>query len=258
VNVGNPQRTRQILDDDPIGRAVIQRPPRSGVLLHDGDGLRTMADSRARVRFAGRSMLELEPDSLAILKRPRNTAYDLSVEQGRFLVSEVSVFAKDVGFFPKKKDTAYSLTRVRDRETEVRVHQGELAVRDARDRELAVIGPGFMVRIPDGKPPSAPERFEPLSPAAAPAPAAREAEDSAKVAHPDPLIPVAAIRLQVSRDKDFSSIVLDQRFGPDRRPRPSELGLPPGEYWMRAASIDLLGEENPFSPPKLQRITSGP
>lgn len=66
--------------------------------------------------------------------------------------------------------------------------------------------------------------------------------------------PVQSYHLQVSKDQNFGSTALDKNYDAFDKIDLNGI-LPPGDYYMRVALVDLLGFEGKFSAPR--RITVG-
>ena len=59
--------------------------------------------------------------------------------------------------------------------------------------------------------------------------------------------------LQVSRDRTFSAVALDKTYDAFEEINLNSV-LPPGDYFLRVALIDLLGFEGKFSDPRPVKV----
>ncbi len=259
------------------------RGARLRMQLFEGDALRTLADSRARVRFLDRSLLSVGPQSLAILKPP-NADYDVNLRRGRVFAGTARVVTPSARITPLGPDTKYLAAVRADMSTLVQVFSGTAAVRAQGKRVDVVAGmqsevkpglaPSMPFRIPNpteldteadiyaGRGPESGRAKIEISPGMNLAQASAEelgaSSDSkdltAEIQALKVGVPIAAYRLQASLRRDFSVIAFDRIYGSDQKPDFARLGLAPGIYWWRVSSIDLLGSPEPFSKPKLYAI----
>jgi len=65
--------------------------------------------------------------------------------------------------------------------------------------------------------------------------------------------PVQAYHLQVSRDQNFSTLVLDKSYDALENIDLNDT-LPPGSYWMRVSLVDLLGFEGKYNTPRQIKV----
>ncbi len=68
--------------------------------------------------------------------------------------------------------------------------------------------------------------------------------------------PVQSYHLQVSKEQSFSTTVLDKNYDAYNSLDLNEL-LPPGDYVIRIALVDLLGFEGKFSAPRAVKVSGG-
>ncbi|MDX6770284.1 MAG: LysM peptidoglycan-binding domain-containing protein [Elusimicrobiota bacterium] len=245
--------------------------------LFQGDTLRTLADSKARVKFLNKELLSLEPDSMAIIK-PVESAGDVELRAGSVFAGRARVVTASALVTPRTADTRYAASVTPDLTTKVEVYKGLAAV-DAQGRTVEV-PEGMATQVRPGLAPELPKKIVdwPVLEAraleydssavvgggAAPAPrgpalAAPEAEADAESLRGDLSslrvgLPILAYRVQAAKDRDFASLVLDKRYDAEDRFRPEQEGLVAGAYWWRVAVIDLLGTEGRFSEPRYYTV----
>lgn len=266
------QAVRQVMAREK-GRPAWQDAAR-GRVLFNGDGLRTLAQSWARVEFFGGSLLSLDPNSMAILKSPKQSDHDLFLNRGAVHATVARVKTPSARIVPKEKDTKYTARVLDDLSTRVQVFSGAADVEDAKGLKAVEVRGGFYTDVPLDRAPAVPVKLPKVDttlraeiedlgqgrvesrlrvrrsgvpPAPGDALAAQIAELSVGT-------PVAAYHVQIARDASFGSVLLDRRFDAYEEIDLGAVGLPDGSYWVRVAIIDLLGEKGPFSAPKQQRI----
>lgn len=253
-----------------------------GDLLYDGDGLRTLAKSFARVRFFGGAMLNLDPNSIAILKSPKTSDHDLRLKRGAIHTSDARVVTPTAIITPKRRGTKYSARVMDDLTTRVQVYKGVTDVQDLKGLRSVEVKAGFKTDVRLKELPSRPVKMpewelrmeakvgsvqvtamNPGGIRAAPSgrlPNANLEGVDALAADMKQLsvgIPVAAYRVQIARDKRFRRVVWTNLFDPDEPFDLGRAGLAPGTYYTRAAIIDLLGEQQEYSKPRPYRVGGG-
>ena len=231
--------------------------------LRPDDGVRTAEAAHARIRFATGRELFLEPDSLAIIGPPTETARDavLELKAGALKAVRVTIRTHSARVVPKDKDTSYNAEIKPDLSTEVQVFSGAAEVEGA-GRSVEVPS-GFSVNVPTGAGPSVPRRIAEMPAAPAPAAAAapkrvetaRLATDSGEVKLDLQSlrvgVPISGYRVQALETEDFRLILFDHTFDADERIELRTAPLEPGQYWFRIAPIDLLGVPGGYSKPRL-------
>lgn len=251
--------------------------------LFRNDSVRTLEDSKAKVRFSNEDMLLLDPNSMAIIK-PVGRDYDVELKQGGVFVGKAKVVTVSAKITPKTPDTKYAATVGNDLSTVVQVYTGKAGV-EAEGQSVEVLA-GMATQVKMGLVPEIPVRIADL-----PDFEARAAEFlgdfgavRAKVVSPGtkplganvvdlnraPEIgsvrteveaqrigePISGYRLQFSRGEDFSKPIFERVFEADEPVKVSAIGLPKGHYWGRIALIDLLGTQGRFSEPKLYSLSA--
>lgn len=247
-----------------------------GMPLFRQDTIYTMADSRAEVRFLTGETLSLTPNTLVVLRPPGGAG--AAMLAGELRAARSRVVTRGAVIFPKTADAEFSAKVRPDRTTVVRVTRGVAEVR-AQGKRVEV-RTGYVTEVLPDRAPSVPVKAPPAPgdapevPAAAPRPPENAPPASPGGAEPPPApagapVPTAFLppnaldsvqavkgyRLQVARDGGFREPVLDRVF---ERLDPDWLRdlLPPGDYFMRVAKIDLLGNEGKFSPPRPLKIAA--
>ncbi len=266
--------------------------------LFKNDTLRTRADARADVRFYTGEILNLYPNSIAILRPPgrKNTDVELLAGEMRGLRSRVVTASARIT--PKTKDTEFGARLNNDLTTLVQVYKGKADV-EAQGKTVEVAA-GFAAEVKMDMAPSEPVKMpalpelEPVAqtalassggtrlkteggvvslnmkkvktgPEAAAAlpkdkdltkgiPEAGNVNDKNIDANEIVKMisvanPVQSYHLQVSRDQNFTSLALDKNYDAFASIDLNDL-LPPGNYYMRIALVDLLGFEGKFSAPR--------
>ncbi|MFA6091649.1 MAG: LysM peptidoglycan-binding domain-containing protein [Elusimicrobiota bacterium] len=243
--------------------------------LFHGDGLRTLSDSWARVRFYGGGLLSVDPDSMAILKAPRKEDHDLRLMSGGVHVMQARVATPSARIVPKGKDTSYSARVLDDLSTRVQVFKGLADVHGAG--KIVEVREGFFTDVSMDRAPAMPSKipnfgeikaeFQDLG-----TPGSREAQvalrrtqgvsgetlrgpaiDGQAVFNMKELevgVPVAAYHVQVSRSETFEKILFDRLYDVDEGIDLGAASLGKGRYWARIAVVDLLGTKGRFSAPR--------
>lgn len=248
--------------------------------LYRNDSLRTLDQSKARVRFLNEDMLQLDANSMAIIK-PVNKDYDVELKRGGVFVGKAKVLTASAKITPKTRDTKYAATVRNDLSTLVEVYTGKAAV-EAEGQSVDV-GPGMATEVKMGLAPSLPSKIADLpdfearaaefegdpralrskaAVVAIPAPAkinlAAPEAGSLKTEVDNQRVgePISGFRVQFAAGSDFSQPLFDKNFDADMAVRPADVRLPAGRYWVRVALIDLLGVQGRFSPAKLYYLSA--
>lgn len=250
--------------------------------LYRGDSLRTFDSAKARVKFVNAQMLNLDPNSMVIIK-PAAKDYDLELKSGGVFVGRSRVVTASARITPKTNDTEYSAKVQSDLSTLVEVYKGVAAV-DAQGKTVDVpAGMGTEIKL--GMAPEVPKlisdlpRFEARAAEfAAGAEGRTRSQVDARVAMPVAVTsedinasqdvdafgsdmkalsigkPVSGYHVQAARNRDFASVVFDKTYSTEEPIRMKDENIPPGVYWWRVATIDLLGTEQSFSAPRLYSL----
>lgn len=249
-------------------------PARKEQVLLDGDGLRTLERSWARVRFLSGHELSVDPVSMAILKAPKAADHDIFLKRGGIHATLARVRTPSALIIPKSAETKYSARVLEDLSTRVQVYKGEADVKGAE--EVVRVSAGFLTQVPAGGEPSRPAPMPKMDLSldadiaaaggdtgsvvrvrqAAPAPGGGEL--AAQIEQLSVGIPVAGYHIQIARDRSFARPVFDKVYDAYEPLDLRRAGLADGQYWVRVAIIDLLGERGRFSPPRPYRVGAAP
>ncbi|UPT72989.1 MAG: LysM peptidoglycan-binding domain-containing protein [Elusimicrobiota bacterium] len=245
--------------------------------LFQGDSVRTLEESKARVKLLDRELLSLEQNSMAVIK-PAGRDGDLELKSGSVFAGRARVVTATASVTPRSRDTRYAASVEPDLTTRVEVYKGMAAV-DAQGISVDVPA-GMGTRVQPGLAPEVPKAIADLPElenrafeyasavkvggGAAPEPRGPAAAPPAPEADADSLrgdlqslrvgLPIMGYRIQAAEDRDFAKIVFEKKYEPEDRLRPGEEGLKPGAYWWRIAIIDLLGTEGRFSEPRYYTV----
>ncbi len=255
--------------------------------LFPRDALRTRGGSSAEVRFYGGETLRVASNSLIVLRQPVKEAPGAEMLVGVLHSKGARVVTRTAVIVPKTRDTEFDTTMDRNLKTVVNVTRGAAEV-EASGRKVEVTE-GYRVEVMPGIPPS-----DPFKPSASPAPGeigyvvqvvtaevamggigSSQGPGGTTAAPPAPgagansgrlrpgVIKIETISMngaaqgahvQVSKSRDFSSPVLDKKYMAIEEVDLNQV-LPAGNYFYRAAPIDLLGFEGRFGEPRPLRIT---
>lgn len=270
--------------------------------LYKDDTLRTQAAARADVRFFTGQVLNLYPNSMAVLRPPEDKNTDVKLLAGAMRGLRSRVVTPGARITPKTRDTEFGARITDDLTTMVQVYKGKADV-EAQGKHVEVPA-GFASEVKMDNAPSRPVKLPPMPeleegsltrlaagssarlsshggvvsltdvrpPKAGAVPAAlpREASGSSRLPAQDAKAmeagdivkmisvgnPVQAYHLQVSRTPAFTSTVLDKEYQSYDTINLNSV-LPPGEYYMRVALVDLLGFEGKFSAPRPIKVGAG-
>lgn len=259
------------------------RPAPLNMELYRGDSLRTLAASKAKVKFINADLLNLDADSLAIIK-PVDRDYDVELKSGSVFAGRSRVVTASARITPKTKDTQYSAKVSPDLTTLVEVYTGVAAVegqgktvdvRAGMSSEVRLgLAPGIPLKIADlprfearaadfsGSAVSGQARLKIDSRAQLPFGAGADEINSSldvekikgEVADLSVGLPISGYRVQASRAHDFDKIAFDKLYEAEEKIDLKSSGLAAGVYWWRVALIDLLGTEGNFSAPRLYSV----
>lgn len=245
--------------------------------LFQGDTVRTLDESKARVKLLDKELLSLEPNSMAVIK-PLDRDGDLELKAGSVFAGRARVITASALVTPRTRDTRYSATVEADLTTRVDVYKGVAGV-GAQGSSVEVPA-GMSTRVQPGLAPEVPRAIdhlpelesrafeyasavkvgggfapEPRGPAGLPPTPEADADSlrgdltSLRVG-----LPIMGYRVQAAIDKEFNRIVFDKKFESEDRLSPADEGLKPGAYWWRLAIVDLLGTEGNFSEPRYYTV----
>ena len=266
--------------------------------LFKADTLRTRAGASADVKFYTGEILNLYPNSIAVLRPPGDKDTDVRLMAGEMRGLRSRVVTASARITPKTKDTEFGAKIKDDLTTLVQVYKGKADV-EAGGKTVEV-PEGFASEVRMDMPPSNPVKLPKLpgfdasrtqlasggktpqltasggvvslnmgKPVRQPAGGDLPKADPGGAKVPDlndksldaaeivKLIsvgnPVQSYHLQVSREQTFATTVLDKNYDSFEDINLNSL-LPPGNYYMRVALIDLLGFEGKFSAPRPVKV----
>jgi len=273
--------------------------------LFKNDTLRTKADARADVKFYTGEILNLYPNSIAVLRPPGKKNVDVELMAGEMRGLRSRVITASAKITPMTKDTEFGAKLKDDLTTVVQVYKGKADV-EAQGKTVHVSA-GFASEIKMDMAPSEPVKLPPLqqfekgSRTALTASAGPQFKSeggvvslsnmkpAGKLKGPDVKLPkgelpkempavgniddkaidtseivkmlavgnpVQSYHMQVSKDQAFTAMVLNKNYDAFDKIDLNEV-LPPGNYFMRIALVDLLGFEGKFSAPRPLKITGG-
>jgi hypothetical protein len=237
------------------------------------DSLRTMNGAEARVLFPTREEVQINENSLVVLK-PEKILQEVNLVQGNVRASRAKVIMPS-GAVVKPRIASDYQAKIREDKTEVVfVYKGEVDV-TAQGKTVRV-PEGYGTQVKESAPPSNPvplPEFPDFNPADITVQAPKTGFESAKsVGAPRPVQtrPAAAeapkaptsksksvvsenlmvnYKVQVSKDPKFQTIVLEQM---DKIGQPFDIrkqAVPDGLYYMRLAFIDAFGVQGNWSAP---------
>ncbi|MDE2491561.1 MAG: LysM peptidoglycan-binding domain-containing protein [Elusimicrobia bacterium] len=253
------------------------RTTRLKMQLYEGDALRTLDESKARVIFLNQELLNLDPNSMAVIKPVDDKDADVILRAGSVFAGRARVVTASARVTPRTRDTRYAASVLADLSTKVEVYRGEAAV-DAQGSRVDVpagmqttVQPGLAPEPPRplDNPPMLAERaqeFEsaklvgggaaPHPEAALPAPVAESDASSVRgdLGALSVGVPILGYHVQAATDRGFAHVVFSRKYDSDQTFTPAGTGLKKGAYWWRVAVIDLLGTEGPYSEPHYYSI----
>ncbi|HRY30212.1 MAG TPA: LysM peptidoglycan-binding domain-containing protein, partial [Elusimicrobiota bacterium] len=262
-----------------------------GMELHNEDGLRTMSESIARIKFPSGEVVSLNENSLVLIRPEKGEEYvqlmagDVRARQSRVIT------AGGAQVTPLGPDSDYR-TRVKlDKSELVLVYRGR----------VDVTAQGKTVRVPEGFG----SEIKPLMPPADPVPLpqiplvqsadmpmpknmditvktqqterdlvlAVEIPQTKDVGPKSPTTSaearlqakavsrshtIARYHIQVDDADNFQNPIVDKYAHLSQKFNLLQLGLPNGTYWWRISFIDSLGMEGSFSEPKTFEVDLSP
>jgi len=125
------------------------------------DAVRTLSNSKCRVRFATGEILRIGENSLVIL-RPEEIRQEIKLLKGEILASKARVLTESAVIEPEKEGKTIFEAKIKDdRSTEVNVWKGELEVKAGG--ETLKLKEGFATRIELDAPPLKPWKLPEIS-----------------------------------------------------------------------------------------------
>ena len=250
-----------------------------GKLLYHEDGLRTRKESWARVEFHEGSVLSVDPDSMVILKSPKKADHELFLNRGAVHATTARVATPSARIVPKGNDTKYTARVMSDLSTNVKVYKGKAEVQDTKGLKTVTVNAGQATNISLDGLPEVPVRMPDMNadldanialgniraPSAVSVVRTNLGTQAAPgVGNVSELavdlqrltigMPVAAYHVQVSRNKNFSRLLFEKVYDAYEKIDLKNAGLTNGQYWVRIAIVDLLGDKGSFSQPKRYQV----
>lgn len=263
--------------------------------LYRSDTLRTTVNARADVKFYTGEILNLMPNSMAVLRPPRKDA-DVQLLSGEMRGVRSRVVTASARIIPRTKDTEFGARIKEDLTTLVQVYKGRAAV-EAQGKVVEV-SEGFASEVKMDMPPSKPVKLPALpefsdggtrlarasqpkvkmsgsviSLDAGKAPRAGSGASAPKAGEgaPKPGDASAIDANEISKMITVANPVQGYHIQASRDRTFSKIDLdrtyevfdridlsnylPAGTYWVRIAYIDLLGFEGKFNAPRQVTIS---
>ncbi|MBI4057496.1 MAG: LysM peptidoglycan-binding domain-containing protein [Elusimicrobia bacterium] len=259
--------------------------------LYQEDGLRTTMEAWARVRYPAGEILNLHPNSVAVLIPPRQKA-ELELLRGEIRTQRARVLTAAAYITPRRKNTDYSAKIKEDLTTLVQVYSGLAAV-EAQGAVVEVPA-GYGSEVPFDRAPSKPLPLPPdaqmaggsgplkggsrtqinfkdgvifiegaselKSGASLQESTLKERVISEKPKSKALLIgsPIQGYRIQLAADHGFNQILMDRFYSVLDQVDLAHEKLVEGVYWVRVALVDLLGLNGRFSDPVKYAVRATP
>ncbi|MFH1283056.1 MAG: LysM peptidoglycan-binding domain-containing protein [bacterium] len=247
-------------------KTVDWRTAKLNMLLFANDGLRTMEDSIASVRFYSGEIVKLDQNSLVIL-RPEKNLDEVELLSGAIRASRSKVISADTEIMPKiiprGEKLDYKTKLKPNKTTLVEVYQGIVDV--TAQGKTITLTKGFGAEVKYLQPPSSPHKLPPKielgesqeinigsnfklpgMPQGQLLPDMNNKASSKKAKALGNLI--NKYRLQISKDKNFNTVISDRIYNLGTSSIDfKKMNLKDGTYYFHIAYIDELGLEGPFS-----------
>lgn len=269
--------------------------------LFKNDTLRTMAEARADVKFYTGEILNLFPNSIAVLRPPGKKNVDVELLAGELRSVKSRVITASARITPKTRDTEFGAKLKDDLTTLVQVTKGKVDV-EAQGKTVEVLE-GFASEVKMDMAPSQPVKMPELPQFAQGSATALSASGGPQLRTDGGVVslanikssqrpaanlpkgelpkdipaadisgkgidtaeivkmlsvgnPIQSYHLQVSKDQSFTTTVLNKQYDAFDKIDLNDI-LPPGNYYMRIALVDLLGFEGKFSAPRPIKVGGG-
>jgi len=266
--------------------------------LYRNDGLRTLKDSKAKLKFYNGEILNISPNSIIVLQPPsKNTDVELLSGEVRSLRSRVVTAAARIT--PTTRDTDFSAKVKENLTTLIQVYKGKADVEASG--KIINVPAGFASEVVLDMPPSEPIKLPP------PPAFAGEGSTKLKKLKSGPEISFKGTVIFLKTPQKTADAVIPLSSSKSERTRPASeerapqaqvkavtVGnpiqgyhvqvsrdnifskivldtsysaleqadlkekLPAGNYWVRIALIDLLGLEGTFTAPRKISVTDSP
>lgn len=234
--------------------------------LYNDDGLRTMDNAEAHVRFYSGDVLKLHKNSLVIL-RPELKKEEVNLLTGTLRAGRTKVITETAEVTPQTSGTLYKARIRDDKSTIVQVEKGSTEVLGLDTGKKVVVPEGYANITMPHKSPTKPvkvpkmsgyemvefnEKGEPILIETN----SQEKKVRETKTKPAQALPkkqgksIAMYRVQVAQESSFSRVIWDKkRELTDKTDVNSTEGydLPDGKYYRRVSYIEPSGEESEFS-----------
>lgn len=248
--------------------------------LFNEDGVRTLAQSIAKVKFASGELLQLDENSLIILK-PENKREEIDLLSGGVRASKTKILASgsliDPRIEPRGPNPDFKTKVKEDKTTLVEVYEGIVDV--TAQGKTVTLNKGFGTEIKYSKPPSLPKALPPKPDMDAPSstempgsalkmsgeqitsgqlrldikpvgpPASQQSSSAPQTQMLGQII--NNYHIQISTTHTFTNIVLDE-INPIKEKVTidfTKYKLPDGLYYYRVSYLDDMGFEGQYSLP---------
>lgn len=238
------------------------------MLLNYEDSLQTLSGAQARVRFPSKEIVQINENSYVVLK-PEKILQEVQLLRGDIRASRAKVIMPQGTIVQPKGGSSDYQARIREDETEeVFVYKGKVDV-TAKGKTVTV-AEGFGTEVPKAAAPLTPQPlssfkdFNPAEMTAFTPPSPLEVTKGVTVgsmpnAKKEPaggksktLVSkdlLAKYQLQLSKNREFTSIVIDKVIPTGTAFDLRAESVPDGTYYMRVAFIDSMGNVEKFSSP---------
>ncbi|MDI6641104.1 MAG: LysM peptidoglycan-binding domain-containing protein [Elusimicrobiota bacterium] len=248
--------------------------------LYNEDSLRTMANSRANVKFLTGEIVHLDENSFVIL-RPEKKREEVELFSGAVRASKAKILTEtavvEPKIDPKVKESDFKTKIKPDKTTLVEVYEGIVDV--TAQGKTVTLTKGFGTEVKYLKPPSPPRALPPLPEFQLETVTPTEVkstlsfdlkvpeikkiyrtETTGEEAKTISAFELKKYHLQVSKDSEFKNIILDEikDIKDKLAVELSKLNLADGRYYYRVSYIDDLGFESIFSPVRQFVLDSKP
>jgi mannose-6-phosphate isomerase-like protein (cupin superfamily) len=243
---------------------------RTNMTLHYEDSLRTLKGGQAQVRFPSREIVRINENSYVVLK-PEKLSQEVQLVSGDIRASRAKVIMPGGTVVKPQDGKSDYQAKIREDKTEVVfVYKGKVDV--TAQGKTVTVPEGYGTHVPKSAPPSLPQplpNFKDFNPAeinttisgtlktpaktavviTPPSTEKKTTSTKSKAVVSDRLL--VDYHLQLATDEKFTRIVLGKK---DPVGTPFEIkkqSIPDGNYYMRVAFLDALGNPGPFSVPSL-------
>lgn len=247
---------------------------KKNMILKYEDSLRTMTGGQARVKFPSKEIVQINENSYVVLK-PEKILQEIQLLRGDIRASRAKVIMPQGTIVKPRGSKSDFQAKVREDDTEVVfVYKGKVDV--TAQGKTVTVPEGFGTKVLKEAPPMKPQplpSFKDFDPAEITAnaptrPQPKKVNGGIKVDAPK-LSGIDASKkkrkskavlskkilanyyLQLARDQKFKKIVLEKTHPTGSVFNIKNEDIPDGEYYMRVAFVDPLGNRGKFSKPNI-------